>query len=149
MKEVAMSWIQQLDKTYDNCRNAIGIIYSDSDVPLLPICHTTVMAHITVLLNRRGEFIRAKFVPKDESRTIIPCTESSGGRTSGEAAHPLSDKLQYVAGDYSKFINIKGSNFPGYKKQLEEWCVSENCHPKAQAIFAYSLGCRNTRGSRN
>ncbi|HPH11996.1 MAG TPA: type I-C CRISPR-associated protein Cas8c/Csd1, partial [Thermotogota bacterium] len=136
-----MSWIQQLDKTYDNCRNAIGVIYSDSDVPLLPICHTTVMAHITVLLDQNGELIKAQFVPKDNARTIIPCTESSAGRTSGEAAHPLADKLQYVSGDYSSFVNGKGSYFTSYKKQLEEWCNSENSHRKARTILTYVSKC--------
>jgi len=98
-----MSWMQKLYETYENCSSMIGKIESDNKIPLLPIYHTTQKAHIEIVIDGEGNFKRAKVVPKDQARTIIPCTESSGGRTSGESAHPLCDKLQYVAADYNKF----------------------------------------------
>lgn len=83
-----MSWIQKLYETYNNSQSTIGAETNDNEVPLLPICHTTQKAQIEIVLDGNGKFRRARVVPKDEARTIIPCTESSGGRTSGESAHP-------------------------------------------------------------
>ncbi len=94
-----MSWIEKLHETYENCQSEIGRGEDENRVPLLPICHTTQKAHIQISINTHGEFHRASVVPTQNSaRTIIPCTERSGGRTSRpEAPHPLCDKLQYVA----------------------------------------------------
>jgi len=132
-----MSWIQKLYETYNNCQSMIGADTNDNEVPLLPICHTTQKAQIEIAIDEKGNFIRAQVVPKNEARTIIPCTEDSGGRTSGEAPHPLCDKLQYVAGDYSKYGGSKPSYSASYKANLEKWCASEFVHPKAVAILNY------------
>ncbi|MFH1259126.1 MAG: type I-C CRISPR-associated protein Cas8c/Csd1 [Elusimicrobiota bacterium] len=98
-----MSWIHRLYETYENCRAMIGKIEDDSKVPLLPICHTTQKAQIEIIIDEKGNFQRARLVPREQARTIIPCTEASGGRTRGEAPHPLCDKLQYIAADFKKF----------------------------------------------
>ena len=132
-----MSWIQKLYETYENCQSAIGEVVSDKEVPLLPICHTTNKAQVEVVINQQGIFQRARVVPKNDARTIIPCTETSGGRTSGEAPHPLSDKLQYVAKDYLEFGGSKNTYFEKYKELLEKWCASHFTHSKAQAILKY------------
>jgi CRISPR-associated protein Csd1 len=115
----------------------IGKVASEREVPLLPTCHTTQKAQIEIVIDQNGDFRRARIVPKDEARTIIPCTESSGGRTSGEASHPLCDKLQYVAQDYTKYGGDKKSYFASYQAGLETWCKSESGHPKAQAVLKY------------
>jgi len=114
----------------------IGAITND-DVPLLPICHTTQKAQIEIAIDGNGNFRRARVVPKNEARTIIPCTEDSGGRTSGEAAHPLCDKLQYVAQDYSERGGSKKPYSASYISQLEKWCNSEFSDSKAIAILKY------------
>ncbi len=132
-----MNWIQKLYETYQNCRGYIGVMEDENQIPLLPICHTTQKAHIQIALNDKGEFLRASVVPKSEARTIIPCTEKSGGRTSGESAHPLCDKLQYVAGDYLRYGGNKESYFDSYEKQLVEWCSSSHRHPKVVAVLTY------------
>src|SRR3989338_909376 len=98
-----MSWIQKLYETYDNCQSMVGVGTDDNKVPLLPICHTTQKAQIEIVLDQKGEFKKARVIPKNEARTNIPCTESSGGRTSGESPHPLCDKMQYVAADYAQY----------------------------------------------
>lgn len=131
-----MSWIQKLYETYENCQSMIGIVSSGKEVPLLPICHTTNKAQIEIVIDNQGTFKRARIVAKEDARTIIPCTESSGGRTSGESPHPLCDKLQYVAKDYAEYGGKKSSYFSNYKSELEKWCVSEQ-HPKALAVFEY------------
>jgi CRISPR-associated protein Csd1 len=115
----------------------IGVISNEKEAPLLPICHTTQQAHIEIIIDLDGNFKRAKVVPKSEARTIIPCTENSGGRTSGEAPHPLCDKLQYVAADYKEYGGKKAFYFGSYQKQLQKWCNSEKSHPKAKAVLRY------------
>ena len=132
-----MSWIQKLYETYENCQSSIGQINDGKKVPLLPLSHTTQKAQIEIVIDQNGNFIRARVIPKDDARTIIPCTENSGGRTSGEAPHPLCDKLQYVANDYNVFGGNKKSYFKSYVSTLELWCKSEFSHPKAKVILAY------------
>lgn len=132
-----MSWIQKLYETYENCQSVIGKVASEKEVPLLPICHTTNKAQIEIVIDQQGNFRRARVVPKDDARTIIPCSETSGGRTSGEAPHPLCDKLQYVAKDYAKYGGSKASYFKSYECELAKWCMSEYKNPKALAVFEY------------
>lgn len=102
-----MSWIQKLHETYENCQTMVGKITDDNKTPLLPICHTTQMAQIEIIIDQKGNFNRARVVPWNDAKTIIPCTEDSGGRTRGVRAHPLCDKLQYVAADYQQYGGSK------------------------------------------
>ena len=131
-----MSWIHKLHETYENCQSVIGNIRDEKEIPLLPICHTTQKAQIEIVIDQNGNFRRARVVPKDEARTIIPCTESSGGRTSGEAPHPLCDKLQYLAKDYLEYGGNKDHYHQSYIKGLSDWCNSSK-HLKALAILDY------------
>ncbi|MGD0153039.1 MAG: type I-C CRISPR-associated protein Cas8c/Csd1 [Thermacetogeniaceae bacterium] len=132
-----MSWIHRLYETYENCQSMIGPGSDENKVPLLPICHTTQQAQIEIVIDADGNFRRAKVIPKNEARTIVPCTEESGGRTSGPAAHPLCDKLQYVAADYEKYGGTKKHYFNFYHELLRKWCESEHSHLKAKAILKY------------
>ncbi len=133
-----MSWIQKLYETYNNCESMVGKVTSEKEVPLLPICHTTNKAQIEIVIDHQGNFKRARVVSKDDARTIIPCTEkSSGGRTSGEAPHPLCDKLQYVAKDYKDYGGNKKPYFKLYISNLEAWCKSKFSHQKAKAVLSY------------
>lgn len=129
-----MNWIQSLYETYENCQNMIGVVGDEKEVPLLPICHTTQKAQIEITLDANGNFRRALVLHRDDARTIIPCTEKSAGRTSGEAPHPLCDKLQYVAGDYENYLpdqnnwglwlainRLQDANID-YKKSIENRC---------------------------
>ena len=86
-------------------------------------------------------------VPKDEARTIIPCTETSGGRTGKKPEnHPLCDKLQYIARDFvdfggevtSGYANNPKEPYEKYQYILKKWCESEFSHPKAKAILKYT-----------
>lgn len=132
-----MSWIQKLYETYERCSAAIGDVTDESKVPLLPICHTTRIAHIEVVIDGEGSYVRSRIVPKNEARTIIPATERSAGRASGPVAHPLSDKLQYVAGDYIESGGSKTSHFELYRETLAGWTNSEYSHPKTKAVLRY------------
>ncbi len=132
-----MSWIQKLYETYNNSQSMIGAGTDDNDVPLLPICHTTQKVQVEIVIDGKGNFRRANVIPKDEARTIIPCTEDSGGRTSGPVAHPLCDKLQYIAIDYAAHGGSKKPCFDLYISQLENWCASEFTDEKIVAVLKY------------
>ena len=126
-----MSWLLKLFETYERCAGN----EPDGAPKLMPIGHTSQQAHLEIALDGLGNFKRAQVIPKVE--TVIPATEKSANRTMGEAAHPLADKVQYVAADYPKFGGKKKGYFPGYLKQLEAWCGSSSTHPKARAVLAY------------
>jgi len=141
-----MSWIQKLYETYENCQSMIGADADEKAIPLIPICHTTQQAQIEIVLDQDGNFVRAKVVPKEKARTIVPCTESSGGRAGIKPeSHPLCDKLQYVAGDFADFGGkvTKGfakdpkEPFRKYKEILSDWCASPFSHPKLKAVLKY------------
>jgi CRISPR-associated protein Csd1 len=133
--------MQKLCETYDNCSSEIGRVIQNEDgkkgVPLLPVAHTVQSMQIEITIDMEGNFKQAALVPTTDAATIIPCTESSGGRTSGLEAHPLCDGLQYVAADYVTFGGSKKPGFAFYQKRLRDWCESEYAHPKAQAVLKY------------
>jgi len=142
-----MSWIQKLYETYNNCQANIG--YSDEEGvrPLLPICHITTQAHIEIVISKDGNFRRARvIIDKRDMTTIIPCTDGSASRAGSKPeCHPLCDKLQYVAGDFSKHGGSVTSGFAKkpeephkkYTEILTKWCQSEFVHPKAEAVLSY------------
>jgi CRISPR-associated protein Csd1 len=141
-----MSWIQKLYETYENCQSLIGAVTDENDVPLLPVCHTTQKAQIEVVIDQNGNFKRARVIPKNEARTIIPCTEASGGRSGIKPeSHPLCDKLQYIARDFFDFGGVATSGYSENPKEpyeqyqdiLRKWCESEHSHPKAKAVLKY------------
>ena len=130
-----MSWMNMLYETYENVMKGgtEGIKPS-----LLPIAHTTQNADIEVSINIDGEYIGSKPVENDKE-TTIPCSESSAGRAgSNPVNHPLFDKLQYLAGDYTAFGGEKGSHFhKKYMEDLGEWCDSEYSNEQVKAIYRY------------
>lgn len=141
-----MSWIQKLYETYNNCESMRGYSTDKNKRPLLPVCHMTAQAHITVVIDQEGNFLRANVIDKSDAETIIPCTEMSGSRAGKKPeCHPLCDQLQYVAGDFVKyggtvtigFANDPEEPFRNYIKILSDWCDSKFAHPKAQAILKY------------
>ncbi len=129
-----MSWMQKLYETYDVCSGNRSIPDSDT---LCPVGYSVQNAHIEVVLDADGKFRRANYVSKSDAKTLIPVTEKSAGRTSGEAPHLLCDSLQYCACDYEKFGGTRESYFESYYDQLKEWAQSSHTHPKVVAIFSY------------
>ena len=128
-----MSWIQKLHETYE--RNK-GHESSGSKL-LMPISHTLQQAHIEITIDTDGNFKSASIVEKVE--TLIPATEKSAGRTGKTPPpHPLCDKVQYCAADYSKHGGEKPSFFKEYEELLSTWCDSEFSHSKARAVLAYA-----------
>jgi len=135
-----MSWIQKLYETYEHCSKG-----ASEDMPN-PISHTTQMAHIEIVVDGHGNFRRAKVIEgKEEQKTLIPCTEESGGRAGTKPKnHPLCDKLQYIAGDFKEYGGRVTSGFAAtpsepYENLLEmlgKWKKSSN-HPMIAAVYEY------------
>jgi len=128
-----MSWLGVLYETYRNMSQS-GL-YKD----LLPIAHTTQNCHIEITLNKHSEIVDATVIGKEDAETLIPCTEESAGRTGTHPKnHPLMDKLQYIAGDYTEFGGEKGEAFhKEYMQDLENWCNSQYSHPVVKIIYDY------------
>ena len=128
-----MSWMQKLYRTYESILEQ-GV--TDDTEPLTPIGHTIQNAHIVIVIGGQGNFQTARVMPP-KTAILLPATESSENRTSGEAPHPLADKIQYVAKDYANYGGEKKTYFDGYLKQLKTWCESPFAHPKVQAVLHY------------
>jgi CRISPR-associated protein Csd1 len=138
-----MSWIQKLYDTYENCAGK----EPDGVERLMPISHTMQQAQIEIVIDGAGSFRRASvLLDKNESTTMIPCTEGSGGRAGSKPVnHPLCDKLQYVAGDYlghggevtSGFAAEPEEPHRAFVASLRAWAASSHDHPKLRAIVRY------------
>ena len=131
-----MSWLTMLSETYDS-------VFPKRPENLLPIAHTTQNADIEVMISGNGEFISSRVVTENRP-TLIPCSEDSAGRAGkNPVAHPLHDKLQYVAGDYSAYGGEKGGTFHrDYMIALKAWCESPYANPKVCAVNKYlQKGC--------
>lgn len=126
-----MSWIQKLYETYP-----YALELADKETLLTPPGHTLQNAHIHIIIDGNGHFCDAKVMPA-KTAILLPVTETSESRTSGEAPHPLADKLQYLAADYQQYGGEKKSFFDSYFAQLTAWANSEFSHPKVRAIQKY------------
>ena len=130
-----MGWMHSLYETYQADPGSMA-----------PVAHTTQQAHLEVVLNGRGTFLRAMVLDRDQSTTLVPCTEGSGGRSGIKPTHhPLCDKLQYLAGDFlpsggqvtAGFANAPEEPHMSYLADLRAWAGSIHGHPKLTAILAY------------
>lgn len=131
-----MSWMADLCTTYDACfKKELSF---QPRTKLLPLAHSTQNAQIEIVLGENGVFRRAEVVPKEDSVTAIPVTEDSINRTSGLAAHPLCDKLEYLAGDFEQFTGKDNlEKFSAYLEQLQDWVQSDFSCKKLESIYAY------------
>ncbi len=106
-----MSWMEKLYETYENIQASKENFVGES-LPTPP-AHVEQQAHIEITLDMDGNFKGAEAVAKEI--TLLPATEASAGRTSGGEPHPLCDKIQYVAGDYSDYGGVSSSYFDDFK----------------------------------
>ncbi len=127
-----MAWIEKLHATYEACQGR----EPPGAEALMPVSHTVQQAHVEITLDGIGKFKEARVIQKEE--TVIPATELSAGRTGKlPPPHPLCDKVQYCAKDYSIRGGVKPSFFDEYRELLAAWCDSPFSHPKAKAVLAY------------
>ena len=82
-----MSWLNELYFTYENQYG----VDNDCKTPLSPVAHMLAHAQIEITLDEMGSFAAARVLSKEEDITVIPVTESSAGRSSGIAPHPLCE----------------------------------------------------------
>ena len=135
----------ELYKTYENCFGKIKDSSPKYKKPLLPPFHSLQNAHIEIRIDGEGNFIDANpIVDKNDQEIIIPCTEKSASRTSGEEPFPLCDKIQYCAKDYpgeKKIIGgkekVKERYFNSYFNLLKSWYEFDSSNKYLRAIFKY------------
>ena len=127
-----MSWMAKLYETYE-----AGVLLDlpDEQKPM-PVSHSSQYVHINIVIDGEGKFKRANVLNKKS--IVLPATEQSAGRSGTKAAaHPLCDKLHYIAKDYLDFGGQKTSFFDKYVQLLTAWCESEFSHQKANAVLKY------------
>lgn len=132
-----MGLLQRAIETYDANTALIGV-YRDGHEPLAPIGHILTSANIEITLNAQGEFLSARKVNnKEEPKILIPVTEESDGRTStGFTAHPLCDRLMYIAPDDKAPQKLQEAH-EQYLHWLHDWEESKYSHPFLRAVRTY------------
>ena len=137
-----MSLFNKAYETYEYHKSLVGMIEAGKS-PLLPISHILKNVQIEVSINLNGEFVSARALDKKskdpnvpfEQPTIIPVTIESGSRSGkNPAAHPLSDKLDYL-------IPTENNKHQEYMNLLANWeASSEYGDIKLSAIKKYLDG---------
>ena len=127
-----MGLLQKAVETYDAHSQLIGKEIEGHQM-LVPVSHILTGADLEITLERDGRFSSARLVDKKEPKIPIPATEESAGRTSGDCAHPLCDKLCYLAPYNQKKHRL-------YVEQLTNWAESAYTHPMLLPILTYIKG---------
>lgn len=129
-----MSWIQKLYETYEQAAPK----QSPHEARPWPQAHFSKRAHVEVVIDDTGQLRRINRLNAHASATLIPVTESSLGRAGSKIApHPLCEEIGYCCLDFPSGDKKKQV---AYMSNLEQWCLSEQAHPKAKAILAYLRG---------
>lgn len=128
-----MSWLARLYETYEQAQQLSADLPQEQQ--LMPVSHTVQNAHINIVVDGGGNFIRAEILEK--TQIMLPATEQSAGRSSGLAPHPLADKIQYVAGDYAEYGGKKAGSYELYETLLRSWCESEFAVSAVKVIHSY------------
>ncbi len=143
-----MTWIKNLIDLYDYSMNDEG---SFGENVLVPISNITMNSQVEITISESSEFIRASVIPKDEAKTIVPCTIESSVRTSAPRPHLLFDNMSYLAGDLKDYINdtvrankVYNEFFEPFIEQLKKWAESEYSNKYVKTIYNYLLKERLT-----
>ena len=132
-----LSWMNDLYQTYEKNQAEVAKDL-ESNAILLPVAHSTQNAQIEIVIDEKGEFLRANKVDKEDGVTIIPVTEDSASRGNGNNPHPLEDKLEYIAGDYKKYTDIDNTDkYNKYLSYVKNWSESQYTCMQVQAIYQY------------
>lgn len=144
-----MNPLQALYTVYNQALEAglVDVHKAKNQPALLPIYHDNKRSNgndiIEVLLNEKGEFLDASWIPKDDY-IQFPVSELSIGRSSGIAPQPLVDKMTYVSKAISKKTK-KIKHHEAYLEQLSDWVEFEKENPNIllHSISKYLLNPSN------
>lgn len=134
-----MSWLSRLYHTYEQVKKNDD---AQLHYALMPYYHVKQNVQIIVTINDKGDFVSARLARdangKLKSLSInVPATNDSATR-SGKypSAHPLADKIQYLAKSYKQIY--KDHNFHHeYMNLLRSWANSEFSHNKVVVVLNY------------
>ncbi len=127
-----MGLLQKACETYDCMGHLVGKPVEKKEI-LAPVSHIVTRPQIEITLDRNGTFLAAKALDQKGEKIVIPATEKSAGRSSGSCAHPLCDKLKYLAPGIPEKHSL-------YLEQLTDWESSPYTHPKLTPILRYIQG---------
>lgn len=126
-----MGLLQKALETYES--HIVSTQGQHGMTSMAPIAHIVTRADVEITISQDGAFMIADAVEKTASKTIIPATEASAGRTSAPCAHPLCEHLGYLMPQNEEKYQL-------YVEQLDEWVNSEYAHPKLRPILNYVQG---------
>lgn len=130
-----MGILQSAVDVYNKNSGLVGKYIRGKREPLCPVAHIIQKAQLEITIDKDGNFVDAAELPQDDDcRTVIPVTTESAVRSSGIAAHPLCDQLDYI----SKIGNSE--KFKAYFEYLSRWKNSEFTTPKVDAVYRYIDG---------
>lgn len=127
-----MGLFQQALATYENNLDLVGKYEGDKE-PLAPVGHIVTNANLEVTIDKNGHFISVAERDKSLEKVIIPVTEKSASRTSGIAAHPLCDKVEYLI----VMGGVANEKHQAFCEQLDAWRNSEWTDLKVEAVYQY------------
>ena len=127
-----MSLLQQACDTYDYAEKVYAGAYMAIErEPLAPICHIIATAKLEIIINNKGQYVQGAEIDDKDTKTIIPATEDSAGRSgTNPKPHPLCDYLEY-------YMPENDNKYSLFVEQLQEWETSEYSHPILLPILTY------------
>ena len=123
-----MGLFQKAIETYDAMESLAGVKVENKET-LAPVGYMITEAKLEITIDADGNFVRAR---KISEKIPIPCTEKSSGRSNSPVAHPLCDKLEYVA-------EIDNEKHSVYLDEVKSWKESKFSNPKIDAIYSYLI----------
>ena len=134
-----MSWLSRLYYTYEQVKdNADAQLH----YALMPYYHVKQNVQIIVTINDKGDFVSARLARDGNSKlkslfVTVPATNDSASRAGKyPSAHPLSDKIQYLAKSYQQVYENHDFHAE-YIGLLKNWVESNYSHKKVKAVLEY------------
>ena len=134
-----MSWLSRLYYTYEQVKdNADAQLH----YALMPYYHVKQNVQIIVTINDKGDFVSARLARDGNGKlkslfVTVPATNDSASRAGKyPSAHPLSDKIQYLAKSYQQVYENHDFHAE-YIGLLKNWAESNSSHKKVKAVLEY------------
>ena len=134
-----MSWLSRLYHTYEQVKdNADAQLH----YALMPYYHVKQNVQIIVKINDKGDFVSARLARDGNGKlkslfVTVPATNDSASRAGKyPSAHPLSDKIQYLAKSYQQVYENHDFHAE-YIGLLKNWVESNYSHKKVKAVLEY------------